>query len=118
MVQARRRALHLLCVAVTKMNIVLFYIICVVAGMGVDWALYERFTLYVEAWKKIEPNRKYKDILFPRILITVLGLSLIALDPYVSGDHRILLWIGLALFLSSVTYLLIVAYRPIGGGHS
>lgn len=91
MPQARRPVPRLLFIAAVKMNIILFYLICVTIGLAVDWALYERFTLYVEALKKVEAKRSYKDILFPRILISILGLSLIAIDPYVSGDHRMIL---------------------------
>ena len=100
------------------MNIFLFYAICLSLGLAVDWALYDRFTLYVESLKKIEAKRNYKDLLFPRILVTILGLSLIAFDPYVSNDHGIMLWLGLTLFLASITYLLVMAYRPMSGGHS
>jgi len=94
------------------MNIILFYLICMAIGLAVDWALYERFTLYVESLKRIEPRRKYRDILFPRIFVTVIGLSLIAIDPYVSEGSGVFLFLGVALFLCSITYLLIMAYRP------
>ena len=118
MPQAQRPAPRPLCIAVVKMSIILFYLICVIIGLAVDWALYERFTLYVEVLKKIEARRSYKDLLFPRILISILGLSLIAFDPYVPSYHRVPLWTGLALFLISITYLLIMAYQPRGNGHS
>ena len=100
------------------MNIILFYLMCMAIGLAVDWALYEKFTLYVESLKKIEAKRSYRDILFPRILISILGLSLIAIDPYVSGDNRMMLWAGLSLFLISISYLLIMAYRPMRDDHS
>lgn len=112
MPQARQPVRRLPCIIAIKMNIVLFYIVCVTIGLFVDWALYERFTLYVEAVKKVEAKRSYKDLLFPRILISIIGLSSIALDPYSSIDHRMLLWVGLTLFLVSIAYLLIMAYRP------
>ena len=112
MVLARQPEPHPLCITATKMNIVVFYIVCVSIGLAVDWALYERFTLYVESMKRIEPERSYKEILFPRILLTVIGLSLMAIDPYVIGYGRMLLWIGLSLFIISIAYLLIMAYRP------
>ena len=76
------------------MNIILFYLICMAIGLAVDWALYERFTLYVESLKRIEPRRKYRDILFPRIFVTVIGLSLIAIDPYVSEGSGVFLFLG------------------------
>jgi hypothetical protein len=118
MAQARQSAPRLLFIAVTEMSVILFYVICVSIGLAIDWALYERVTLYVEALKHVEAKRRYKDVLFPRILVTILGLSMIAFDPYVSSDHEMLLWIGLALFLISITYLLIMAYRPMRDGHS
>ena len=82
--------------------------------MAVDWAIYERFTVYAESVRKTELKRGYKETLFPRILVTLSGLLLIAFSANQPSHSPEFLWIGLLLFVGSAAYSVIAIFKRNG----
>lgn len=91
---------------------VLIFTAAVIAGVVIDWGLYARISLLIMSAKGSASSLSYRDLLFPRLLATVLGALAVCYDVFHQEGDRRYLWIGAALFLSSLLYALAATYWP------
>jgi hypothetical protein len=88
-----------------------WYIICLVAGILLDWAMVGRLVLCLEMLSRHEPKRAYRDTLFPRLYATLIGLALIGVGSAVSSPPEIPFYPGLIIFSASMAWGVARSFR-------
>jgi hypothetical protein len=86
------------------MTDILWYLIFIAIGLALDWAMSERLKTALEYFLKKTPIVRYREVLFPRILLTLISVLIIAHATAQPVTKNALFFIGFALFLMSLLY--------------
>ena len=93
------------------MSVVVWYPLCILVAIALDWAFVERFLTSIEAFLGRSLNPTYRDGLFPRIILTVLGAVGFAHGTFREGALTISFWGGIFLFTLSVIWAVLISLR-------
>lgn len=88
------------------------YLGCLLVGLALDWAIHGRALLYVSSIWHVESRKNYANGIFPRIIFTMIGITAIVYDAFNYTPLREWLWVGVALFLASIIYGIVISYWP------
>ena len=94
------------------MDEIFLYVIGIAIGLALDWALYGRTMLSLYVLISRKPNREYRDHIFPRIILTFIGILLIIYGGDGRSDTALAL-IGSFLFVISLAYACFASYGPV-----
>ncbi|WP_395613084.1 hypothetical protein [Allosphingosinicella sp.] len=78
--------------------------IAIIAGLALDWAFVDRFQNVVRIFWGVDESHGYRDLLFPRVIVTIFGSALMFLGGTASPVNALLVFTGAALFLLSTFY--------------
>jgi hypothetical protein len=98
------------------MGAVAWYALCLLAGIALDWAFVDRFSTIFEVFIKRSATLGYRDGLFPRIIFTALAAIFFAYGSVNGSPPNMVFYVGVALFLLSLTWGLFIAFRDNGTG--
>lgn len=87
----------------------LYFLMSMTAGLLLDWAIYERV---VSALGRIEINTGYRDFLYPRVIVTLVGAAMCFFAVRAEDGNDGLLVSGAVTFALSTCY---GAYRYLRG---
>ncbi len=93
------------------MDSICWYTICLTVGLALDWALLDRFALYVEALFGIEQKIAYKKTLVPRIFLTLISLLLVAKGSVAGSPPETIFYIGACLSIVSLVWGIMRTFR-------
>jgi hypothetical protein len=88
-----------------------WYVICLVIGLALDWAFVDRIALSIEVLLKREQQSGYSTSLFPRIVITLIGLILVARGSEISSPPEAIFYAGVLLFIASLAWGIARVFR-------
>jgi len=91
---------------------ILYYIAIIFAGVLLDWALYGGMSLSISVLTRREYGSGFRDHIFPHVLFTAVGATLIAVGTYSDESDRRIFLVGVAIFVMSNIYLHLVSFWP------
>lgn len=92
------------------MSDIAWFALCISAGLALDWALLDQITTTLEVLLKRLPSRGYVNTLFPRIVATLLSLVAVAYGTMSDSSPEVALYLGIAMFLLSLSYGVITRF--------
>lgn len=92
------------------MGAVAWYALCLLVSIALDWALIERFSTIFEVIIRKNAALSYRDGLSPRIFFTIVGAVCFAYGSFQLNPPNTLFFIGVFLFLLSVTWGIFVTF--------
>src|SRR4051812_6787715 len=93
-----------------------WYIVCILAGIALDWGFMERFSTIIEAIIKKNATLTYRSGLLPRIIVTILAAISFAYGSARGSPPNMFFFVGVALFLLSLIWGLFISFRDNGTG--
>lgn len=91
--------------------IITTYIVCLIVGLAMDWAIYERVILYLQVWWQTEEAPLYRRTLLPRVLVTLASLMSFSYGMIDTVSHDRFLLGGIIGFLLSSVYACVITFR-------
>ncbi|WP_324749246.1 hypothetical protein SH591_11610 [Sphingomonas sp. LY54] len=76
----------------------------VLVGVPLDWAVFDRMRNQVDMFWPIKDGFGYRDLLFPRVWITILSTMIVGIGALEAPPHTWLIVLGGSLFLLSHFY--------------
>ena len=83
-------------------------VITFVVVLAMDWAIYGRMLVSGEVLWSVEPGYRYRDTLFPRVVVTTISAALIAVASTTTPLNLWVFFVGVGGSVLSVTYAIIV----------
>jgi hypothetical protein len=75
--------------------------LAIVLGLAIDWAVFERLTMILGAVGAPKEDHAYRDLLFPRVIITVISSVAIAIGILSEPERAMLTIAGTAIFAAA-----------------
>jgi len=98
-------------ITAAKMTQFAYILVTLAACLVIDWALFDRVTLSLSVIKGRNPTKSFRELIFPRIILTMVAALIVSKAVYSKEINITLLLIGVGLFLISVCFAIVTAFR-------
>ncbi len=89
----------------------IYVFLAIILGLIMDWVFFERLTMIIGAVGSPMENHAYRDLLFPRVIITIISSAVIAIGVLSEPERVILLIGGFAAFVAANLYAVFTYLR-------